>query len=235
LLCICYTQVSFSQPNAQELILSGKQNIKSKNYKLAIADFEKVLIVQPTDTAALGGIIKACLLSEDLKGAETYINTATSNYPDNSEYILRKGILNNIKGEFESAIKDFDNALTLNPTGNLLVQIYLNRASSYIRLENYENAIKDYSTAIDLSPRNPNFYNQRGFAYYRTGNFSEAISDFTKTLDLDPQNASAFYNRGMAYLKSNDKSRSCYDFHKACNLKYINACKMIMAECAPKK
>ena len=86
LLCyLSFIQISFSQTNSQELINSGKQNIKSKNYKAAIADFEKVLKDQPTDTAALSGIIKASLLSDDLKGAENYIATATSSYGNSYE------------------------------------------------------------------------------------------------------------------------------------------------------
>ncbi len=234
---LCYlsfVQVTLAQTNSQELTNSGMQNLKSKNYKAAIADFEKVLKEQPGDTSALSGIIKAYLLSEDLKNAETYIIIASDKYPSTPEYILRKGILNNMKGEFDRAIENFDQALSNNPSGLLLVQIYLNRASSYIRLENYGKAVTDYNTAIDLSPRNPNIYNLRGFAHYKMGNFAEAISDFTNTLDLDPKNASAFYNRGMARLKSNDRPKSCFDFHKACTLGYINACKMVMAECASK-
>lgn len=227
-----YGHFAFPQNTFQELINAGNQNIRIRDFKAAISNFNQALNVQPNDTSALSGIIKACLLSSNLNDAEKYITDAISAHPQNPEFVLRKGILNNMNSLFEAAIDDFNLALSYNPTGSTLIQVYLNRATSEVKLENYEKAIADYNLALELSPRNPNIYNFRGFANYKMGNFNEAISDYTKTLDLDLNNASAFYNRGMAYLKINDRSKACIDFHKSCNMKFINACKMIMSECS---
>ena len=234
ILTLIINQIGIAQPNIQGFIDSGNQNLKNRNFKDAMTEFAKALKEQPTDTAALGGIIKASLLSDDLKEAQKHIDNAIKTYPTVAEFLFRRGILNNKKGEFDKAIEDFNNALMLNGTNSTKVQIYLNLGASQLKLESFDNALESYKKALDLSPRNPSIYNYKGYANYKLGNFSEAINDFNNAIDLDPNNAASYYNRGMAYLKTAEKSKACADFHKSCKLENINACKMIMTECKSK-
>jgi len=224
----------YAQQGIQGYIDSGNKNIQNRNFKGAIDDFDNALKIQPSDTAALSGIIKACLFADDLKNAQKYIDNAIKNYPNNAEYILRRGIYNNKKGQFEKAIEDFNLAISQNPKNELLVQIYQNLGATELILQTYDAAISDYNKALELSPRNPSLYNYKGYANYKKGNFIDAINDFNNAIDLDPNNAASYYNRGMTFLKTSEKSNACMDFHKACNLGNINACKMIMSECSSK-
>ena len=96
----------------------------------------------------------------------------------------------------------------------------------------YEKAIADYNQVIELDPRNANAYNYRGLVNYRLNYFIDAVNDYNNSIDLEPNVASTYYNRGMSYLKLNEKYKACVDFHKACQLKYVNACKMIVIECS---
>jgi len=231
LLFVCGLQ---AQTGIQANIESGYKNIKSRNFKEAIVDFDNALKVQPNDTAALNGMIKACLFADDLKNAQKHIDNAIKNYPDNAEYILRRGILFNKRGLFDRAIEDFNKAISLNPSNELLVELFLNLGAAELRLEAYDAAIKDYDKALEISPRNPSVYNYRGYANYKIGNFVDAINDYNNAIDLDPNNAASYYNRGMAFIKTSDKPKACMDFHKGCNLGNKNACKMIMTECSSK-
>jgi tetratricopeptide (TPR) repeat protein len=234
-LTLIITQGILAQSSFQGFIDSGNQNLKNRNFKDAIADFSKALKEQPTDTAAFDGLIKACLLSDDLKEAQKHIETAMKTYPDNPEYLFRRGILNNKKGQFDKAIEDFTNALSMNASNSLKVQIYLNLGASQLKVETYDLALENYKKALELSPRNPSIYNYKGYANYKLGFFIDAINDYNNAIDLDPNNASSYYNRGMAFLKSSEKSKACMDFHKSCKLLNNNACKMIMLECTQKK
>lgn len=223
-----------AQTGIQGFIDSGYKNLRSRNFKGAIADFDNALKEQSSDTAALGGIIKACLFADDLKTAQKHIDNAIRIYPNNPEFILRRGIFNNKKGQFEKAIEDFNLAIAQNPGNSLLVQIYQNLGATELKLEIYSAAISDYNKALELSPRNPSLFNYKGYANYKMGNFVDAINDYNNAIDLDPNNAASYYNRGMASLKTSEKSKACMDFHKACNLGNVNACKMIMSECSSK-
>jgi tetratricopeptide (TPR) repeat protein len=234
-LTLIITQGVIAQPGFQGFIDSGNQNLKNRNFKGAITDFSKALKEQPTDTAALGGVIKACLLSDDLKEAQRHIDNAIKTYPLNAEYLFRRGILNNKKGQFDKAVEDFEAALLMNATNNLQVQIYLNLGMAQLKLETFDAALASYKKALELSPRNPSIYNYRGYANYKLGFYIDAINDYNNAIDLDPNNATSYYNRGMAYFKSSEKAKACVDFHKSCSSGNINACKMIMSECTSKK
>jgi tetratricopeptide (TPR) repeat protein len=230
-LTLIISQGVVAQANFQGYIDSGNQNLKNRNYKDAVTDFSKAIKEQPTDTAALGGMIKACLLNEDLKEAQKHIDNAIKAYPQNAEFFMRRGILNNKKGQFDKAVDDFTSALAMSTTNNVQVQIYLNLGASQLVLEAFSAALESYNKALELSPRNPSIYNYRGYANYKLGYFADAINDYNNAIDLDPNNAASYYNRGMAYFKSSEKSKACIDFHKSCSLGNINACKMIMSEC----
>lgn len=224
----------FAQSSFQGFIDSGNQNLKNRNFKDAVNDFGKALKEQPSDTAALGGMIKACLLNDDLKEAQKHIDNAIKSFPDNAEYMFRRGILNNKRGQFDKASEDFTQALSMNSSDNLKVQIYLNLGATQLKQETFDLALESYKKALELSPRNTSIYNYKGYANYKLGFFNDAINDYNSAIDLDPNNASSYYNRGMAFLKSSEKSKACLDFHKSCKLQNINACKMIITECTSK-
>jgi tetratricopeptide (TPR) repeat protein len=233
-LTLIITQGVFAQTGFQGLINSGNEKLKGKSYKDAITDFSKALKEQPNDTAALGGIIKACLLSNDLKEAQKQIDNAIKTYPKYPEFLFRRGILNNMKGEFEKALEDFEVTISMNPSNSLLVQVYLNLGATHLKQETFDAALDDYNKGLALSPRNPSIYNYRGYTNYKLGNYTEAIKDYNNAIDLDPNNPASYYNRGMAFLRTSDKSKACMDFHASCKQGNINACKMIMTECKSK-
>lgn len=227
-------QGAIAQSGFQGYIDSGNGNLKVRNYKEAMTDFGKAIKEQPTDTAAMGGMIKACLLGDDLKEAEKHIENALKVYPKSAEFMFRRGILNNMKGDFEKAFEDLTDAISFGPSNNLLVQIYLNLGATQLKLESFDAALDNYNKGLTLSPRNPSLYNYRGYANYKLGNFVDAIKDYDNAIDLDANNPASYYNRGMALIKTANKSKACLDFHKSCKLGNMNACKMIMIECKTK-
>lgn len=224
-----------AQSDVATLIESGNAKIKQKEYASAIRDFEQARKAQPADTSALNGMILASLLAKDLKGAERYIEQSISLHPTNAMFYYQRGVLNNIREQYRRSIEDFTKALELNPSGSLMVQIYLNRALANIRETYLDAAMADYNAAQEIDPRNAIVYTSRGFTNYRLGNYLDAINDYNKGLDLEPNNAISFYNRGMAYLKLNDKANACIDFHKSCKLDNVNGCKMVVSECSSKR
>lgn len=230
---ILLSGLSYSQ-NFDELIVSGNQKLKDKNYKAAIDDFAKANSIQPNDTAALNGLIKAYTLSEGYKDAQRLLDETLKNYPENSEFILRQGILYNLQGDHNKAIEEFSKALSLNPPQKITLQILLNKASAEIRLEDYTNALNDYNKAIEIDNRNPNIYNYRGLVNFKLTYYLDAVNDYNNAIDLEPESPLTYYNRGMTYLKLSEKQKACIDFHKACKMGNMTACKMIIAECGGK-
>lgn len=232
IILLLITNLALAQDNLSELISAGENSIKEKNYKAAVSSYKHALEISNTDTLALNGIIRALTLMGDYREAQKYAEGAIKTYPDNAEFIFRKGIIHNLNGDHEKAVEEFNSALNLKSTQNLKIRILLNKASAEFKLENFTGALDDYNQVIELDPRNANAYNYRGLVNYRLNYFIDAVNDYNNSIDLEPNVASTYYNRGMSYLKLNEKYKACVDFHKACQLKYVNACKMIVIECS---
>ena len=64
--------------------------------------------------------------------------------------------------QYEPALRDFNEAIRLNPSFALA---YSNRGSAYSGLQQYELAVQDYSQAIRLRPRNVVFDQKRADAF----------------------------------------------------------------------
>lgn len=213
-----------------ELVVSAYQKMEAKDYSASIADFSQALKQQPSDTSALIGIIRVYTMTENYKDAQRIVDDAIKQYPNLPDFYLRRGILNNIRGQHRKAIPDFDKALGL-ASGSKLISIYVNRGVSFMRDNDYDRAMQDFNDALEINPRNASALSYKAFVNYRQNNFMEAIDGYNKAIDIDPSNAMSYYNRGMAYLRSGNRAKACGDFHQSCSRGNVNACRMIMAEC----
>ncbi|NMX21940.1 hypothetical protein C5S30_05820 [ANME-1 cluster archaeon GoMg4] len=131
------------------------------------------------------------------------------------EYLLRGYAFNAIR-QFESAIRNFDKALKLEPEENKAkATAYRNRGVAYSRLTRYEEAIKDFDRAIVLKPEYVDAYTVRGDAYAKLGRYEEALRDFNKAIELDPEYAVAHDARGCFYLDLEQYDEAISDFTTA--------------------
>lgn len=223
--------IAVAQSNVSDIIANGNQKIKDKDYKGAVDVFKSALSVSPTDSLALNGIIRANTLLEDYKEAQKWIATALEAYPNNPDFLFRRGIIQNLNGYHDKAILDFESALSQNPNSSLRVQILLNKASAHFKLEQFAESLADYNKVLELEPRNFNAYNFRGLVNFRLGYYIDAVTDYTTAIDLDPTSPLPYYNRGMSLIKLNETQKACADFRKACQMGYMTSCKMVVAEC----
>lgn len=209
----------------------ANKKLSAREYKEAVKLFEQILDEDSANEEALSGIIRAQLLSENLRDAQKYINTAIEKYPKQPEFYLRKGILNNMKGQYLAAIDDFNVGFQLSGS-QPDIQLYVNRGVAYMQNEDYENAIADFTDGLKINPRHLSTLKYRAFANYRLAYYTESIEDYDKVIALNPESTSGYYNRGMAHLRSGNRGKACSDFHEACSKGNINACKMIVTQCS---
>ena len=98
---------------------------------------------------------------------------------DAEAYNLR-GVQKAELGELESAIADFDMAISLNPGK---AGIYYNRGLAKTELNQFNAAIADFDMAISLQPDFAPAYNNRGNVRATLGQLKEAIVDFDMTIE----------------------------------------------------
>jgi len=123
--------------------------------------------------------------------------------------------------EWESAIREYTEAIRLNP--NLEVA-YERRAISYRNLENYDKAIEDYTQIINRSTNN-NWqwyaYYHRGAVYEKKGNYDNAIADYTQSIKINPDQSiiqNSYCKRGFIYMKKGNFTQAREDCNKALQL-----------------
>jgi serine/threonine protein kinase/Flp pilus assembly protein TadD len=125
------------------------------------------------------------------------------------------GIAKFKQGELQGAIKDFDEAIRLNPN---FVLAYNNRAFAKMNSGDLQGAISDYNEAIRLNPNFAMAYSDRGMAKFNLGDKSGAMDDFNEAIRLQPDSAIAYSNRALAKVNSGDMKGAIIDASEAIRL-----------------
>ena len=99
-------------------------------------------------------------------------------------------------GEYQRAIKDFDEALRLDPQ---LAEAFYNLGFVYLNLGQYQRAIQNYGEAIRLDPQDGEAYTNRAAAYTLLGMDAEAKVDIERAVELGIDRA--FLEKAIEELK----------------------------------
>jgi tetratricopeptide (TPR) repeat protein len=142
-------------------------------------------------------------------------------------YSLR-GAAYSVKGEYDRAIADFDQALqsprTDPPFPSTLISYlrlafaHAHRGYAYGRKGDFDRAMPDLNKAIELDPRFARAYALRAAIYALRGDAAHAIADADEALQLDPSDAFAYNARGKAYLDRGQFGLAIIDYEQALRL-----------------
>jgi len=97
---------------------------------------------------------------------------------------------------FEAAIKDFNDAIRINPTA---AAHFVGRASAHMYKEEFRPAIADFTEAIRLSPGDEFTFLHRGIAYHSVNEPDNAIADYSEAHRINPLDVAPLLNRGIVY------------------------------------
>jgi len=116
--------------------------------------------------------------------------------------------------DFDRAIKDFSQALSIYPADPAL---YMARGEAYDKKSEPEKAIADYGSAIEHDPTNVSAYLARGNSYQGSRDYEHAVQDYERVVNLRPsdrQLAIAYVDLGQIHFES-DPDRAIEDYGKA--------------------
>jgi tetratricopeptide (TPR) repeat protein len=111
------------------------------------------------------------------------------------EALMWRGNIYAWGGEYDLAIKDYNEAISLHPHR----EGYYNRGNSLGGQQKFDLAIADYSKAIEIDPQYIDAYYNRGAAYVALQKFDLAIADYSKAIEIDPKYIGAYINRSLTY------------------------------------
>ena len=149
----------------------------------AIADFDRAILMNPTDALAHHSRGMANELRGDYECAILDYGSAIQYEPNYAPTYFNRGGIFHRKGDYNSAIEDYELSSRLDP-----------------------NNLSDRKVRIASA------YNNRGLTYYERGEHDLAISDFGKAICLDYEDHNALENRGRCFEAKGDLSLAADDF-----------------------
>ena len=115
----------------------------------------------------------------------------------------QRGILYAKNGEFDRAVKDFDEVVHSNPND---AEALNNRCWARAMLDELQTALKDCDEALRIRPRFSDALDSRGLVKLKIGLPRNAIADYDASLRIKANQASSLYGRGIAKMRSGNTS-----------------------------
>ncbi|CAA0095597.1 Beta-barrel assembly-enhancing protease [Halioglobus japonicus] len=189
-------QVSLNPDFAPGRILLASLYIKNSQAADAQHILRPVLYADPTDTLSLNLMAKALLLDDKQEQALKILETVQEIEPDsaNAHFELGAGLLS--AGQGEAANRQFEAALTLDPT---LEQAALLRIQYLHQIEDFSNAIVAAQNNAHHHPESVLAHNLLGQNYLANEQVEEAAAAFEKALSLAPGDPAA--NHALALIE----------------------------------
>lgn len=120
-----------------------------------------------------------------------------SKYPTAALAYKNRAITYRESGDYERAMADLEQALSLDPND---AGALCNRGNLFYSKGGYERALVDLGRAISLDPSMADAWNSRGAVRSRVGRYEEALADFDKAIELKGDFADAYLNRANTFL-----------------------------------
>ena len=131
----------------------------------------------------------------------------------------QRGLTWAAKSEYDKAIKDYNEAIRLNPRDAVA---FANRGISWVSKGEYDKGIKDYNEAIRLNPNNRQAVGNRGNAWYAKKEYDKAIKDYDEAIRLGPKDWEVFFQRGQAWEDKEEYDKAIKDYGEVIRLEPNN-------------
>ena len=196
---------------ASAYFLSGKINVKAKNYVEAGRNIRRSIELDPDNNKyrkELKNIIGLNYNDGNLeykkgsysKALEKYDTVLMFDVNYSSAYYM-KGIIAKRQRNNNESIIQFTRAIQADP---MMSKAYYARGNSYLSDRNYDKAIKDFETATSLNPMDAKAWTNIGAIELNRKNYDKVIKATQKAINANPKLARAYRDQGIAYSKKGD-------------------------------
>lgn len=176
--------------------LQGDAYKAKKQYKKALEEYEKALVVNPMNPILMGSIGECYFHIGQLDQAILTLHKVTQVNPQDAEAHSLLGVSYYEVGLISKAIDYCKKAIALSPQNPTF---YNNLGVSYAEKGDYEEAISTYKEALRISKADAVVYTNLGVIYHQMGKEKEAKEAFHEAMKLDPNEITAHYCLGMEY------------------------------------
>lgn len=151
----------------------------------------------------------------DADGAINDLNKAIGLNPQFAEAYFLRANIQFVKGEFDSALIDYNKVVELVPNAPGIERVYNNRGVIRRLKGDKEGAFADFGRAVALNPQYAEAYQGRANGRADKGDIEGAISDYNKSIELNPNHPAPYIDRGITYFQIGNLEKALSDFDKA--------------------
>ncbi len=173
--------------------------ITNKEYNKAIIASKKYLSKNPKDAEINHLLGIAYLQIGNQKNALKYCLNAININNDIPQYFFNYAECLRRDNQFIMAIKNFDEALKLQPNYPLA---YYNRGCAHFSHGQYYYALQDFETALKNNPENPLWLSAYADVMRELGKYQSALKSYQKSLKIKPDSASTHANISALLLQT---------------------------------
>jgi serine/threonine-protein kinase len=184
---------SYNEQKNKRFVPSGNTRLSSSSSALNRRGFDSANQSQSVDNSSLQA-------------------RQTSTVETKAQKFLRQGLKKLNRGDYSSALEDFNQALRLNP---VFTDAYVCQSIIHYYQGDHLGAIEDCDQVLRINPGNADAYNNRGLNRVALGDYKRAIADFNQVLEIEPNHAKAYLNRGYSRLQLDDNWAAIEDFDRA--------------------
>jgi tetratricopeptide (TPR) repeat protein len=200
---------------AKRMLSLGEMNFENGNYKIALRELDIAIRFNGSLTRAY--LIRGRLLTHqaridylnrkelsndekrDCKRAIDDFSYCISVNPRDTGALLSRGIRYEMLGEYEDAIKSFNEAIEVDSTFH---DAYFRKAWVLEKKGLLNDAIENYSCVIRLDSTNGSAHNNRGHIYEMLGEYKKALNDYNKAILYETKSFFAYNNKANLLLRS---------------------------------
>ena len=197
--------------------LIGRDLYELGNYGEAIKYFDKALEKDPNNEM-IQKIRNICY--EKSGYFQTEIGTEKNEKQKRIEELYSRGVDQGSLGNYDEAIKYFDQVIELEPTHE---KAWFNKGWALEDLSRFEEALDCYDTFIGMDPNNSEAWTIKAYVLQRLGKNDDALSSFDNALLIEPENAEIHGNKGILLGKLGRFYEAYISIEKATELNQFNA------------
>ena len=164
---------------------------------LAIAEFEKIISLQPKDVEDRMVLGQLYTVKHEPKKAEDEFKTAQAIEPDSEEVVLNLARLYADSGDIAHAAKIIEAVSVNDRTPKMEVAL----GAAYDQLKQPKEAIAAYQRAADMDPGDAHTLDALGQALLNDNQLDEALKQFKLLAEADPEDTEASINISEIQLR----------------------------------
>ncbi|MFA5411624.1 MAG: tetratricopeptide repeat protein [Candidatus Omnitrophota bacterium] len=190
----------------------GYELLEERNYRQAIAAFEKALEVAPSDGRLQAGIGLGLYWQNEKELAVEKAKKAAELSPDDEVALVNSSFIFINSGKTGEAIKLGEKAL--NRDAAKRPELYYNLGYAYILNAQMQEAASNLERTIAINPDFIFAYNNLGCSLWAVKDYAKAIRRFKEAIAIEPDYTDAHFNLGIVYFYLNQLEKAYQEFKK---------------------